>query len=122
MLLAVLTLGATMLAVTTIAGLLMVYQIRQVSDSGNSAKAVFAADSGAEWALYNFFEQSGQPIETPQMGFSNGATAAVTCYDASSTPGLCTATTSVEAISKGSAGNTKRAFLATFSGASGTLP
>ena len=122
MLLAVLTLGATMLAVTTIAGLLMVYQIRQVSDSGNSAKAVFAADSGAEWALYNFFEQSGQSIEIPPMGFSNGATAAVTCYDASSAQGLCTATTSVEAISKGSAGNTKRAFLATFSGASGTLP
>ena len=121
MLLAVLTLGATMLAVTTIAGLLMVYQIRQVSDFGNSAKAVFAADSGAEWALYNFFQQSGQS-GVSQMPFSNGATALVTCYDISNDVMPCTATTSVEAISKGSAGNTNRAFLATFSGASGTLP
>ena len=46
MLLAVLTLGATMLGATTIAGLLMVYQIRQTTDFENSAKAVFAADAG----------------------------------------------------------------------------
>jgi hypothetical protein len=121
MLLAVLTLGATMLAVTTIAGLLMVYQIRQVTAFGSSAQAVFAADAGAEWSLYNYFQQSGQS-ETVLPAFINSATVSAACYDASGNPTSCTATTSVYAISKGSAGNTKRAFLATFSGASGTLP
>ena len=120
MLLAVLTLGATMLAVTTIAGLLMVYQIRQVTDFGSSAQAVFAADAGAEWALYSYFKQV--PVEQPT--FSNGATLLpVVCYDASNMPtASCTATSSVYAISKGYAGNTKRAFLVTFSGAAGPLP
>ena len=112
MLLAVLTLGATMLGATTIAGLLMLYQIRQTSDFGNSAKAVFAADAGTEWAFYNYFQQSGQSgVSLPQ--FSNGATVMATCYDASGAVASCTASTSVEAITKGSAGNTKRAFLAT---------
>lgn len=120
MLLAVLTLGATMLAVTTIAGLLMVYQIRQVTDFGSSAQAVFAADAGAEWGLYSFFQQ----VSVEQPTFSNGAVLLpVSCYDASDMPTpSCMATSSAYAISKGSAGNTKRAFLAMFVGASGTLP
>ena len=120
MLLAVLTLGATMLAVTTIAGLLMVYQIRQVTDFGRSAQAVFAADAGAEWGLYSYFQQAS--VEQPM--FSNGAVLVpVVCYDNSNMPTpSCTATSSIYAISKGSAGNTKRAFLAMFVGASSTLP
>ncbi len=117
MLLAVLTLGATMLGATTIAGLLMLYQIRQTTDFGSSAKAVFAADAGTEWALYSYF----QGASVPQPIFSNGASAVVIC-DPSGTAASCAASTSVDAISKGSAGNTKRAFLATFSGASSTLP
>ncbi len=119
MLLAVLTLGASMLGVTTIAGLLMLYQIRQVTNFGNSAKSVFAADAGAEWALYGYFQQT----ETPPPVFADGATVVAKCYDAS---GIimpsCTATTSAYAISKGSAGNTKRAFLVMFANATATLP
>ena len=121
MLLAVLTIGATMLGVTTIAGLLMVYQIRQVTDFGSSAQSVFAADAGAEWSLYDYFQQSGMP-ETSRPTFGNGASATVVCYDASSTATLCTATSSIEAISRGSSGNTKRAFLASFGSAFGSLP
>lgn len=120
MLLAVLALGATMLGATTIAGLLMVYQIRQVTDFQGSAQSVFAADAGAQWALYNFFQQPGQP-EVPSSSFSNGAIATVNCYDANTTT-LCTATTSLYAIARGSAGGTKRAFLTSFSSAIGTLP
>jgi len=118
MLLSILTLGATILSVTTIAGLLMVYQIRQTTDFGSSAKSIFAADAGTEWALYSYFQQ----VAVPSPVLSNGAVASVTCYDASSTQTPCTATTSVEAIAKGSAGSTKRAFLVTFAFASGTLP
>jgi hypothetical protein len=120
MLLAVLTLGATMLGVTTVAGLLMLYQIRQATTFRNSAQSVFAADAGAEWALYGYF----QGVSVQQPMFSNGAALLpVVCYDASGTAEpSCTATSSLYAISKGSSGNTERAFLATFSGASGTLP
>jgi hypothetical protein len=120
MLLAVLTLGATMLGVTTVAGLLMVYQIRQATTFRSSAQSVFAADAGTEWALYGYFQGASVPLPT----FSNGATLLpVACYDASgAAEPSCTATSSVYAISKAVAGNTARAFLATFSGASGTLP
>ncbi|MGB7957968.1 MAG: hypothetical protein WCF77_03970 [Minisyncoccia bacterium] len=120
MLIAVLTLGASMLGATTIAGLLMLYQIRQATDFGNSAKSVFAADAGSEWALYSFFRGASQD----QPMFSNGAAIAVNCYDNSNPPVVtpCNATTSAYAISKGSAGDTRRAFLATFGGATTSLP
>ena len=121
MLIAVITLGATMLGATTIAGLLMLYQIRQATDFANSAKSIFAADAGSQWALYNYFQLAGQP-ESARPTFSNGATILVNCYDASSTITLCTATSSANAIAKGSAGDTKRALLATFSAATGALP
>jgi len=117
MLLAVLTIGATMLGATTIAGLLMLYQIRQTTDFRDSAKAVFAADAGTEWALYNYYEQP-----SPALTFSNGASADVTCYDDSNAVISCTTSTAAEAISEGSSGNTKRAFLVSFLGVGGTLP
>lgn len=52
MILTVLSLGGTMLGATTIAGLLMLYQLRQATDMASSAKAIFAADAGIEWAIY----------------------------------------------------------------------
>ena len=119
MLLAVLMLGATMLGATTIAGLLMAYQIRQVTNFSDSAKSVFAADAGAEWALNAYFQQSSAPM----IPFSNNASATVVCYDASGTQTpSCTATSSAYGVSVGMAGGTERAFLADFSGATGTLP
>lgn len=121
MLLVVLTLGGTMLGVTTVAGLLMLYQIRQATTFRSSAQSVFAADAGSEWALYGYFQ--GQNVPLPGGGtLSNGAVVSVSCYDASDNISPCTATSSIDAIAKGAAGDTKRAFLATFSGASGTLP
>jgi hypothetical protein len=118
MLLAVLTIGATMLSATTIAGLLMLYQIRQTIDFGNSAKAVFAADAGTEWALYNNLVTSTSPL-----GFLNGASTTVVCDDSSNPPvPVCATSTAVYAISKGFSGGAERAFLETFSGATSTLP
>jgi hypothetical protein len=53
MLIAVLSLGGAILGATTVAGLLTLYQIRATTDTANSAKAIFAADTGTEWALFN---------------------------------------------------------------------
>ena len=56
MLITVLVLSGTILGATAIAGLLMLYQIRQSTDIVNSTKAIYAADSGIEWQLYKFFK------------------------------------------------------------------
>lgn len=125
MILAVLALGGTMLGATAIAGFLMLYQIRQAADFESSAKAVFAADAGTEWALYSYFDPpAGSLPGDPAGTLSNGATIQVTCYDSTGTnPVPCDSTsTAVEAISKGSAEDAKRAFLVMFSGATSTLP
>ncbi len=55
MLLTTLVLSGTLLAATTLSGLLMVYQIRQSSNASQSAKAVFAADAGIEYELFRFY-------------------------------------------------------------------
>ena len=55
MIITILVLGGAILSATTIAGLLMLYQIRQTTDIANSGKAIYAADAGIEWSLYNWF-------------------------------------------------------------------
>ena len=44
-----------MLSATAIAGLLILYQIRQAVDAGSSAQSVFAADAGVEATLRCFY-------------------------------------------------------------------
>lgn len=72
MLLTVLVIGGLLLGASSIAGLLMVYQIRQSSDVINSTKAIFAADTGIEWELYRMFKNPGysKPIMTNEANFS----------------------------------------------------
>jgi hypothetical protein len=119
MILAVLTLGGAILGVTAIAGLLMLYQIRQSTDFQNSAKSIFAADAGVELALENYFRHEGGPLGT----LSNGALVEVTCYDSSDTAlATCDDASAAYAISKGTAGDTKRAFLVELTSATTTLP
>lgn len=80
MLLSVLTLGMIMLGATAIAGLLTVYQIRMSSNVTDSAKAIFAADAGLDWGIYQFT----RPTSSDQAPvFSNGASFTATCYDSS---------------------------------------
>jgi hypothetical protein len=124
MILAVLALGGTMLGATAIAGFLMLYQIRQATDFESSAKALFAADAGTEWALYTYSHPPAGPLPgNPAGTLSNGAIVQVTCYDASSTVTPCDSTsTAVSAISKGVAEDSKRAFFVGFSGATTTMP
>jgi hypothetical protein len=116
MLLAVLALGGAVLSATTIAGFLMAYQIRETTDFANSAKAIFAADAGTEWALYSHFVNSS----TAMMPFSNGATNIVACADVNGAAIPCGDGSADSATSKGFAVDSARAFLLTFGGASST--
>ena len=86
MLITVLALSGTLLGATAIAGLLMLYQIRQASDIVNSTKAIFAADAGIETQLFQIFkgEPPGEcrdipPADSPPEPLFNGATFRTTC-------------------------------------------
>jgi hypothetical protein len=109
MLIAVLSLGGAVLGATAIAGFLTLYQIRTTADTENSAKAIFAADTGTEWAQFEYYDNSNIPSST----FSNGASVTVNCYEGSS--GLTTSTSCSDpatesAISTGISMSSERAF------------
>jgi len=70
MLLTVMILSGSILGASTIAGYLMLLRVRASSDITNSAKAIFAADTGVEWELYKRF--GGNPAQ-PKPFLSNGA-------------------------------------------------
>lgn len=55
----VLVLGATILSVTAIAGYVTLQKLRASTDIVDSAKAIYAADSGVEWCFYNKFYAAG---------------------------------------------------------------
>ena len=117
MVLTVVTLGGALLGATTIAGLLMLYQIRQGADVNQSARAVFAADTGIEWGLYNLLCQtdpSKTPCPIPELPtFRNGASVEVKCLnDAGDEVPLCDPATTVTIRSLGRSGNVARAFCA----------
>ena len=115
MMLTVLTLGGALLGATTIAGLLMLYQVRQGADVNHSARALFAADAGIEWGLYNLLcptDPTKQPCPLPeQPTFRNGATVEVTCLDDAGAEVLdCSPNNTVTIKSLGKSGNVARAF------------
>lgn len=112
MILTALTLGGVILTATTIAGLLTVYQLRQTVDLANSAKAIFAADTGIEWGLYRFFEPAGSE---PQPTLTNGASFAVNCFDNSNNQlADCTNDKTMAIRSFGSSAGIGRAFELSF--------
>lgn len=114
MILAVLALGGAILGATTIAGLLMTYQIHQTTDFANSAKAIFAADSGVECGLYNFAGPAGHsavPCPDPSLPLANGATYTETTDLSSQT-----------IYSEGVSASARRAFLVLLESATTTFP
>lgn len=111
MILSVLVLGGTILGATVIAGLLMVYQLRATSDAANSAKAIFAADTGIEWMLYQFAKPSSTD---PEPALSNGASFTATCYNSSSSAVDCRDPSVVTFRSVGKAGSSYRALQLNF--------
>jgi hypothetical protein len=114
MLMSVLSIGGVLLGATTIAGILMVFQIRQNTDFANSAKAIYAADAGLEWGLYNSGKNVGAPSPTPLPTFSNGATLVVKCYDASEVSVTCTDPSVVRVRGVGESARSSRALEANF--------
>ncbi len=70
MLLTVLIVSGTVLGATTVAGLLMRYQIRQATNFGQSLQALFAADTGLEWELYKKFAETDEGKNYPKPSFS----------------------------------------------------
>jgi hypothetical protein len=116
MILAVVTLGATIIGATTVAGLLTVYQVRQSADVSRSAQAIFAADAGIEWGLYQFFKPTSLQ---PPPALTNGATFVTTCYDGTQPSPypltLCTDPASTIIRGVGTSGKTNRAFEFKFS-------
>jgi hypothetical protein len=128
MLIAVLSLGGAILGATTVAGLLTLYQIRATTDTANSAKAIFAADAGTEWALFDYYcvsegrcTAAGAPSTTL---VASGATVKVTCYSNSGATVVsdCNNTSTVAAISDGISLDSERAFYLDLNGSTTTYP
>lgn len=131
MILTTLALGGAILGATTIAGLLLLYQIRSTTDSESSAKAIFAADAGVEWTLFDFYCQESTPSArcTPPLPSSltetlgNGAVAQATCYDVTGAVTDCSNTsTAVDAVTKGTSLDAERAFFLELTSATATVP
>ncbi len=120
---AVLSISGVILGATTVAGFLMLYQLRASTDSENSARAIFAADSGVEWTLFNYYCSAANPPRCsgggnyPTSPLSNGASFQVTCYDANGNAltACSDASTTASAVSLGLSSNSRRAFALTFS-------
>lgn len=127
MLIAVLSLGGAMLGATAIAGILILYQVRASTDSVNSAKAIFAADTGINWSLFSFFCGIDSPSRCPggapqEPTLPDGATMAVTCYDINNNAIPCTSTSTQYAVSIGSSLNARRAFYLNFLVSTSSFP
>jgi hypothetical protein len=66
MLLSVLIISGAILGTTAIAGLLMLFQVRQATNITLSMQALFAADTGVEWELFKLFK-SDVLAENPDL-------------------------------------------------------
>jgi hypothetical protein len=81
MLITVLALSGMLIGATTIAGLLMTYQIRNSSDITNSTKAIMTADAGIECGLYEANISDSQNPRTnycfDNLKFTNGASTTI---------------------------------------------
>ncbi|MGC9611161.1 MAG: hypothetical protein ABSE68_03025 [Minisyncoccia bacterium] len=81
MVLTTVILGGLMLVATSVAGLLMFYQLKQASESASSAAAIFAADAGLEVDLDCYFRSleippvpvPGQSYCSREVTYENGA-------------------------------------------------
>ncbi|PIR88845.1 MAG: hypothetical protein COU09_00250 [Candidatus Harrisonbacteria bacterium CG10_big_fil_rev_8_21_14_0_10_44_23] len=56
MLMTTVVISATLLAATTLAGVLMISQLRQTANVEQSTRGIFAADAGLEYELYRFYQ------------------------------------------------------------------
>ncbi len=135
-LLSIIVIGGVILGATTIAGFLTAVQLRQSNDAANSAKAIFAAETGINCGVYTFYHPSETRCGVSAVGshwsisLGNGSSADFVCYAAgaatldSSSEILCTDLDNPDdpndrfvgyVYSRGTAGTATRAFLYTIS-------
>ena len=111
MLLTLLFIGSSILIFSTIAGYIMIQRIRASSDTVDSTKAIFAADSGVECMLFKYASttenRSGLDCNTASRGFLSFDDNFVSAYTeiASSSVGSSSYIKSV-----GASNRSKRAF------------
>ncbi len=130
MILTVLAIGGAILGATTIASLLVVFQLKQADFSADSAKAIYASDAGVEAELYEYFKNPGTTplvsMDTSGAVLGNGASVLVKCFsdNAGTPPPVACDTSSISAKSSGvgSRSTAKRAFLLVFAAATTTFP
>jgi len=121
MLLTVLVLGGSILAASTVAGYLTLLKIRTSSDAANSAKALFAADTGIEWELCREISPNHSCLNPriPDPAFPNGKLS----NGATFTTSITTNPDGSENIkSVGESNNIFRAFEIGTGGATNSLP
>lgn len=92
MLLTAISVAAMVLAATSLAGLLTLYELTQVTNVKNSGQAIFAADAGTECLSYQEFVASST-IDCDSGTLTNGAEFVTTStspgiFDAIGTSGL----------------------------------
>jgi len=85
MIMTVILMGGILFMATTVAGLLMFYQVQESTDFSDSTGAIFAADAGMERVIYYYFYEfnydvdgacpADDPCEGPSLDLSNGTTA-----------------------------------------------
>jgi len=109
MLLTAMVVSAMVIAATSLAGLLTLYQLRQVTDVKNSGAAIFAADAGTECLSYKF---AGEPISCNTGTLTNGAV-----FNTTSTPSDPNVFVSV-----GTSGPSSRAFEINFDNCATSTP
>lgn len=100
MLLTAMLVSAIVIAATSLAGLLTLYQLRQVTDVKGSGAAIFAADAGVECLAYDRFASG--TAECSRGVLNNGASFVTT----STAPGVY--------VSIGTSGRSSRALQINF--------
>jgi len=113
MLMSIVSISMVFVGATIIAGVLQVFQIRQSSDFANSTKAIYAADAGLEWGLYQMIKRSGLPVD-PAPILSNGATIDAVCRDVAGTVLDCTDAAVSSISATGKSARSSRALQASF--------
>ncbi len=73
MLLSVLLISSAILGAATLAGTLVLFQLRQTGEAQSSAQAVFAADAGTECALYQKYAVAGGDPASCSAELASGA-------------------------------------------------
>jgi len=110
MLLTILFIGSSILVFSSIAGYIMIQRIRASSDTMDSTKAIFAADSGVECMIYKYSSSSNpKPIDCNTfLTFDDSFVSVYTEYASSSTG------TPLYIKSVGTSNKAKRAFYVGF--------